>query len=244
MDGQAAYARSVADRMVGVNLSRYFTLNNPPALLTIGRVQTPTLGLVVKRDTLIKNHAMIKYYTVKAELDVESTKIPAKYVPQKDDEKLENGRITDKEYAKAILDMLPQMSPTEGTVTVSEEKEQPPLPFNLVELSVYCEKHWGYTPNQTLDITQSLRDNYNAIFYNRSDCQYLSSDQFDEAPAVMDCVTNNISFKPSEMDMRIKSRAFDDAYIEGSGTVAHLAIIPQAVHVDLSKLTVQEKTSI
>lgn len=240
-DGQAAYARSVADLMVGVNLSRFFTLKDAPALITIGRVQTPTLGLVVRRDRQIEGHKKIVYYTVKALVDVGGIQIPARYVPMKDDPHLEDGRILDKNYAAGLVSMVVQMPQSEGLVTVEEEKEEPPLPFDLTELKLYCEKHWGYTPAETLDITQSLRERYNAISYNRSDCRYLSSHQHAEAPDVMDHVIKNISFRPRGMDLSLKSRAFDDAYVQGSGTVAHLAIIPQAVDLDLSKLTEPER---
>lgn len=240
-DGQSAYARSVADLMVGVNLSRYFTLKNDPALLTIGRVQTPTLGLVVKRDLEIEAHHKVTYYTVKVDLDVDGACFPGRYVMEKDDERLNNGYLTDKSCAEGIAAALKNGPKLNGAVAVTQEKEQPPLPFNLTELKLYCEKHWGYTPDQTLDITQRLRDRYNAISYNRSDCRYLSSNQHAEAPDVMAHVVQNIHFQPKGMDLSIKSRAFDDAYVQGSGTVAHLAIIPQAVNVDLTKLDEQEK---
>lgn len=240
-DGQSAYARSVSDLMVGVNLSRYFTLNNPDALLTIGRVQTPTLGLVVQRDLAIEGHSKTVYYTVKADLKINDAAFQGKYVMKKDDDRLNNGYLTDKAIAQKIADDLTGCGKLNGRVSVTNEKEQPPLPFNLTELKIYCENHWGYDPNQTLDITQRLRDKYNAISYNRSDCRYLSSNQHAEAPDVMAHVVSNIHFKPKEMDLSIKSRAFDDSYVQGSGAVAHLAIIPQAVDVDLNKMDEQER---
>ena len=240
-DGWSAYARSVADLMVGVNLSRFFTLNNPAALLTIGRVQTPTLGLVVQRDLAIENHQKTVYYTVKADLQINDAVFRGKYVMKKDDDRLMNGYLVDKSCAQKIADDLKAGPALQGTVTLAKEKELPPLPFNLTELKVYCESHWGYTPDQTLDITQRLRDKYNAISYNRSDCRYLSSNQHAEAPDVMAHVVKNISFKPKGMDLSIKSRAFDDSYVQGSGSVAHLAIIPQAVDADISKMDEQER---
>ena len=240
--GRAAYARSVADLMVGVNLTRYFTLKNPPALLSVGRVQTPTLGLVVRRDMLIEGHKTINYYTINGSVDVAGKTIPVHYTPAKDDDRLMDGRILDLGIANKIKNMINCMGIMPCTITAKDETEKPPLPFNLVELQSYCERHWGYSPKQTLDITQSLRDTYNAISYNRTDCQYLSSNQYDEAPEVMDYVIRNINYRPKGMDMSIKSRAFDDAYIQGAGgDVAHMAIIPQAVNVDISKMTDAER---
>lgn len=240
--GQAAYARSVADLMVGVNLSRYFSLHNPQVLLTIGRVQTPTLGLVALRDKIRSSHKTVHYYVPTATVEVGGQEFSARYVPQKDDPMLEDGRIVSMNYAMSRANMIRQMPATQGAVSVTQEKEAPPLPFNLDKLQVYCEKKWGYSPQQTLDITQRLRDNYNAISYNRSDCQYLSSEQHKEAPTVMACVVKNINYSPAGMDLSLRSRAFDDKYIEGSGgAVAHLAIIPQAVAVDLNKLSTEER---
>lgn len=240
-DGESAYARRVADLMVGVNLSRYFTLHNPEALLTIGRVQTPTLGLVVQRDLAIESHRKTVYYNIKVDLKINDAAFQGRYIMKKEDERLNNGYLTDKSCAQIIADDLSGCGKLNGRVTVAYEKEQPPLPFNLTELKIYCEGHWGYTPNQTLDITQRLRDKYNAISYNRSDCRYLSSNQHAEAPDVMAHVVNNIHFRPRDMDLSIKSRAFDDSYVQGSGTVAHLAIIPQAVDVDINVMDNQEK---
>ena len=69
-EGRSAYARSVADMMVGVNMSRYFTCTNNGVLLTVGRVQTPTLGLVVARDLAIEGHIKQIYYDVYVDVDI------------------------------------------------------------------------------------------------------------------------------------------------------------------------------
>ena len=240
--GKSAYARSVADLMVGVNMSRYFTISNPGALLSVGRVQTPTLGLVVNRDVQIENHQKIKYFSIGATVSTEGVSFKAKYAMDKDDPRLTDGRILSKATADDVVNMLNSIHSAEALVTAQEETEEPPLPFNAVELQVYCEKKWGYSPTQTLDITQSLRDDHNAISYNRTNCQYLSSEQYRESPEVMSHVIKNLHFKPPGLDMALRSRAFDDDKIEaGEGNIAHLAIIPQAVNVDLTALTQEEK---
>lgn len=239
--GLAAYARSVADLIVGVNLSRYFSLQNPEVVITIGRVQTPTLGLVVKRDLQIEGHKQITYYTVVGTADVDGTVIPIRYVPNPEDQNLTDGRILERAYAERLAGLIRGYPPLDGTVTAKDTKEGPPLPFNKTELSLYAERHWGYTPDQTLDITQSLRDKYNAITYNRTDCQYLTSAQYQEAPDVLAHVCKNINFRPKRMDESIKSKAFDDGLIAGFGGEAHTAIIPQAVDVDLHALTEPER---
>lgn len=238
--GRAAYARSVADLMIGVNLSRFFSLSNPETTVTIGRVQTPTLGLVVKRDALIDNHTIIYYYTVTGTLTVNGVSFPVRYVPDPEDQNLTDGRILHKEYAQKILDELLKVRTFQGTVAKKVGKESPPLPFNKTELSVYAEKKWGYDPMTTLNITQTLRDAHKAISYNRTDCRYLTSNQFAEAPGVMDKVVQNINFRPKALDMSIKSKAFNDKLVTESKE-AHTAIIPQAVSVDLNCLTADER---
>lgn len=238
--GRAAYARSVADLMIGVNLSRYFSLSNPEVLISIGRVQTPTLGLVVKRDSLIDNHTVIYYYTVTGQMTVNGITFDVHYVPDPQDPNLTDGRILHKNYADEILNKLLAAGTFQGDVTKKIGKDSPPLPFNKTELSVYAEKKWGYDPLTTLNITQTLRDNHKAISYNRTDCRYLTENQFAEAPAVMDAVVKNINFRPKALDMTVKSKAFNDKMVMESQE-AHTAIIPQAVSVNLNKLTGDER---
>lgn len=234
--GWSAHARRVADVIVGYNCSRYFSLKNPGLLLTVGRVQTATLGLVVLRDMAIEGHTKQIYYEVMAKLDIAGTEVEARYEPAKNDKNLVDGRITALPYAADKADMLKNEVIPGIKITYEVVQEQPPLPFNLTELQSYCSSHFGYEPTQVLEITQSLRDNHSAITYNRSDCQYLSEEQYKEASATMAQVIKNISFAPKGMDMSLHSRCFDD-----SNLTAHTAIIPQNTAVDLQKLTDAEK---
>lgn len=229
--GWAAYARSVADMTFGINLSRYFTLNNKPAKLTVGRVQTPALALVVAREEQIQGHTKQLYYTVEAVINVNGKLIRCKYEPRKDDPNLTDGKILDQAYANQIANSI--RGKTLSGVTISEKTvtESPPLPFNLVRLQSYCGKLFGYSPSDTLKYSQELRDGYNAISYNRTSCQYLSDNHFDEAPTTMRTVIKNIRYKPPRLDMTIRSKCFDSSKIE-----AHHGIIPQNVAVDVGQL--------
>lgn len=238
--GWSAYARSVADAMVGYNLSRYFSIMNAPALLPVGRVQTATMGLVCQRDALIEGHHKVQYYEVGAELEVDGQRIGAMYVPAKDDPNLEDGRILNRPYAETKAAMLRDETLRDVVVTRKTVDEQPPLPFNLSKLTSYCGKKFGYSPMDVMNITQSLRDNYKAISYNRTDCQYLTERQYAQSGATMDAVIRNIGFKPKLLDMSIKSRCFSDKYTTDSDG-AHTAIIPQAIQVDVGKMTEQER---
>lgn len=235
IDGWAAYARSVADLMVGVNMSRFFTKNNGGRTLSVGRVQTPTLGLVVNRDLQIETHEKLVYYSVSGELDIDGKKIPYSVQFQKDDPRLVEGRMLSKTEADRIVKVLQNKELNNIQITNKLEAEKPPLPFNLVKLQTYCGNTWGYDPQKVMDITQKLKD-AGAITYNRSDCQYLSSDHFREAPATVRTVCRNLGSRPEKLDTSIKSAAFNDANI-----TAHFAIIPTDSNRDLSRFTEEER---
>ncbi len=239
-EGWSAYARSVADLMVGVNMSRFFTCSNSGALLTVGRVQTPTLGLVVARDMQIEGHTKTVYYDIYCDIDVATAdgikRVRTKYAKKQKKKGEQPELITDKDTAVSILNSL--LNKRFDNIEISSKRvmEDPPLPFNLVKLQSYCSSHFGYNPKDVMDITQSLRENHKAITYNRSDCQYLSEEHFKEAPRTMAQVISNISYRPQALDMSIHSKCFNDKNI-----TAHFAIIPTNNRVDLQKLTERER---
>lgn len=233
--GWSAYARSVADLMVGINMSRLFSCKNQ-TLLTIGRVQTPTLGLVVNRDLAIEGHHKQKYYTIGCDINFNNDTVQADFIPAKIDSNLVDGHILSKEYAEQICNRLKGQVLKNINITKKIVYEAPPLPFNLVKLQTYCSGKFGYSPQQVLDITQSLRENHKAITYNRSDCQYLSEEHYKEAPVTMKTVIMNIRYKPKNLDMNLKSKCFDSSKIS-----AHFAIIPTNQKVNLDKLSEAEK---
>lgn len=233
--GWSAYARSVADLMVGINMSRLFTCKNN-TLLTIGRVQTPTLGLVVARDALIEGHVKQRYYNILCDVKIKDKVIPTKLFYPKEAPEIIDGHILDKSFADKWAEYLNKKHLDRITISKKTEYESPPLPFNLVKLQTYCSSHFGYSPQEVLDITQTLRENHKAITYNRSDCQYLSEEHYSEAPSTLNTVFKNIGFIPSGYSTKIKSKCFDNSKI-----TAHFAIIPTDETVNLKKLSEQER---
>ena len=235
-DGWSAHARAIADLMVGVNMSRFYTLKNQGTLLTVGRVQTPALGLVVNRNYQIENHIRQVYYTMSGIMDIDGKSIPIELKPDKNDPRLIEGQLLEKDIAEGICGSLEGKTFDGVQIAKESAKEQPPLPFNLVKLQTYCGNKWGYDPQAVMDITQSLRERYNAITYNRSDCQYLGDEHFKEAPKTVATVCANIHYTPRELDTKIRSRAFNPKRI-----TAHHAIIPTDKSQDLSRMTEAEK---
>jgi DNA topoisomerase-3 len=118
---------------------------------------------------------------------------------------------------------------------VDEKESAPPLPFNLSDLQQFLNKKHKLSADDTLKITQALRDKYKCITYNRSDCSYLSEEQYQEAPHVLD-VLKSVFTQPLDIDSGRKSKAFNSANI-----TAHTAIIPTASVPNLSALNANEK---
>lgn len=233
--GRSAYARTVADAMFGFNFSRYYTLaSGSKTPMSIGRVQTPTLGLVVARDKLIDNHVQQDYYVLCADAKTADGKtIPVEFAFPKGSPELTDGKVLDRSsYDDVIRDISGKTF--DMKITKKDVSENPPLPFNLVELQSYCSK-FGITPEQTHAITQQLRS-YALITYNRSSCRYLHEFQHAEAPAVMGKVFRNLNIS-APVDYKIKSKCFNDKYLVGE---PHHAIIPTEQEFDTSKLSASE----
>ncbi len=231
-NGYSARARSVADFIVGINYSRFFTLSNRTRdLMNVGRVQTPTLGLVVSRDMLIENHTKVNYYELYVDFDGDLEGINAKFYPNPDSPVLdENGKVLDSFMLERTLNYLKK---THLTVKIekSKTKEKPPLPFNQVELQTYCGNKFGYSLEETSTAAQELREIYKAITYNRSSSRYLNEEHYADAPRVVNSILNITGIDMPQLDLKIKSSCFRKV------KEPHHAIIPTGTKVDLNKLT-------
>ncbi|MGL5412985.1 DNA topoisomerase, partial [Cetobacterium sp.] len=113
-------------------------------------------------------------------------------------ELLENGKVLNRQILEDISKEL--QGTHEVIITKEIKRENAPLPFNLLELQKYANKKWGYTGEQVMEITQSLRDKYKAITYNRSDCQYLSVENYKEAPIVILQAIKNLNIVVPNLD--------------------------------------------
>ncbi|MDR2456868.1 MAG: hypothetical protein LBD41_00055, partial [Clostridiales Family XIII bacterium] len=232
--GYAAQARSVADIIVGINLSQIYTLKLG-SLHSVGRVQTPTLGLIVERDLTIENHKKIKYYELSILVQNGDYSVGLKYIPDKNDPDLTDGRFLSKEPLKKIFN---QINGKDITVNVNEKnrKENPPLPWNLVKLQAESSKQFSYSAKETTKITQDLRVKYKSVTYNRTDSQYLPEEFHKEAPTVLSKAINFFyNGNIPNLDFNKKSSAFNT-----SKTTAHHGIVP-AGNPDISKFSEKEK---
>lgn len=227
--GKSANARAIADYMVGINLSRYFSILNGTTL-SVGRVQTPTLGLVVNRDLAIENHIKEIYYDGYSDIDINGNIVKSKL------EHKDNITFKNSEELKQILDSFLNRK-LQVSIKKQIKNENAPLPFNLTKLQSHISKKYKIKPDETLKITQDLREKYHAITYNRSDSQYLNEEHYKEAPGVIKKVLSNLNLKLNlDYNNLPHSKCFDDSKV-----TAHHGIIPTAVDLDLSKMSEKEQ---
>lgn len=212
----AGFCRAKADWLVGMNGSRLFSVRYA-AQLNTGRVQTPTLALIVKRDHDVKNFVKQKYYTVV--IDCERFKA-------------ETERIDDESAAEKILEKV-KGKPARITDVKRETKTiNPPKLYDLTTLQRDANKQFGYTAKQTLDYLQAL---YEAKLstYPRTDSQFLSDDMEQTAADMVKTVYSvfpDFGTAPKTIDVK---RCINNKKVTG-----HHAIIPTSniAGADLSSL--------
>lgn len=230
----SGFARSQADWLVGLNLTRAYTTlartKGYQGVLSVGRVQTPILGLIVARDKEHESHQSSFYYTVKGHFNSDDIVFNANL---KTDEK-----ITNEDEANKILQDCKGALVTVLKAVNEPKTTNPPLPYNLLDLQAICSKKYNYKPDKTLDITQSLREKHKLITYNRSDCSYLPENLFSESKNILDSIKSNLTdFKDfiEQSNSCIKSLAWNDENV-----TAHHGIIPTTQKIDINDLSKDE----
>ncbi len=232
--GRAAYARQMADAAFGFTETRLAT-KQLGALMSVGRVQTPTLGMVVTRDEQIAGHVKQTYYELCADVRIDNVDglHTFKFKPGKellqDEKHLYDASAL--EEAKECVEKSTHVIETAH----STKTEQPPLPYNLTVLIADMSELYKMPAALTQQVTQDLRDKYKAITYNRSDCQYLKEEHFVAAEVVLGCAMKNLGVAWS-LDFTCRSKAFNEKNV-----TAHHAIIPQEVSLTLAGMTEHEQ---
>lgn len=219
--GKSAYARAVADYVVGINYSRLYSLALRRKGMSVGRVQSPTLGLIVTRDELIDHHKKQKYYEMEIQGDVKDPETNIHFSLKPKNDLLDDGKhILSQKMMQEMADDI--MEQPQRKVKVDEKLVdiKPPLPFNLAKLQAHMNTKYGFDLSKTDAITQTLRDKYQAITYNRSDSQYLKEEHFQEADKVLPHVMQKLN-ETYPVDYQIHSECFNDKFV-----TAHHAIIP------------------
>ncbi|EKX87599.1 DNA topoisomerase 3 [Peptostreptococcus anaerobius] len=208
---ESAQARAIADWIVGMNLSRLYSCLYKQSY-SVGRVQTPTLAMIVNRDDEIANFKKEKYYTVELSLNGFT---------------LSTDRIDDEVTAEQLLNLVGDK--IEITDVIQKEKiTKPDLSFDLTTLQRECNKYFGYSAKQTLDYAQSLYEK-KLITYPRTDSRFLTED-------MIVSTVNNILGKNDFDTGRIKT------VFNSKKVTDHHAIIPteSSMNEDLTSLPESE----
>lgn len=230
----SALARSRADWLYGMNMSRAYTLLGQKAgyqgVLSVGRVQTPVLGLVVRRDEEIENfiprdyfslHALIPYQGESGGFDIRAKWQPSEACQPWQDEE---GRVLNRKLVENVAARIVNQPATVIESEQKQTKQTAPLPYSLSALQIDAAKRFGMSAQQVLDTCQSLYEKHKLITYPRSDSRYLPVEHFAQAPSVCEAIANNaqeLATAVNGANLSQKSKAWNDKKVD-----AHHAIIP------------------
>ncbi len=216
---EAGFKRSIADWIIGINASRFYSAlyNNK---INVGRVQTPTLNIVVERENKIKNFTKEKYYEI---------------VIEKEDLKAKTEKITSLEEAKKVFETIKNNSLTCDEYTTVEKSKSPNKLYDLTTLQRESNNIFGYTANETLTILQGLYEK-KIVTYPRTDSKYISDDMENGTKEILNILYNKFDFlKNLEPICNVSQVVNNDKVTD------HHAIIPTKLVKDLDFSSLNEK---
>ena len=234
----SALGRSRADWLIGMNMSRLFTLlgrqSGYQGVLPVGRVQTPTLRLVVDRDRSIADFVPVPFWAIDVQLHSAGQVFTSQWRAP-DDACDDQDRCLNQALAQqAAADMQAAGTAQVAKIATERVREAAPLPFDLGTLQEICSKKLGLGAQETLDIAQALYETHKLITYPRSDSGYLPLSQHSEAPAILAALQRaDASLAPLQQHLEPgrRSRAWNDQKVS-----AHHGIIPTAAASDPARL--------
>lgn len=234
--GLAAEARGIADWLVGMNYSRQLTIKNH-RLISVGRVQTPVLKIVVDRDNAIANFKPKDFFNL--ECTFKNSNYSYKGKLQIPEDLLDpEGQLTDRNKLNTICTEIQGKT---GTVTKANKelkKTQPKLLYTLADLQVDCSKLYGMSAKKTLDIAQELYETHKLTTYPRSSCEYLPKAQIKDVSVILNYLKDGLSkliyAKYIAMATNIEgNRVFND---EKVNEAAHTGLAPTPSPVTQAKI--------
>ena len=235
----SALGRSRADWLIGMNMSRLFTLLGRQAgyqgVLPVGRVQTPTLRLVVDRDRSISDFVPVAFWAIDVQLNHDHQLFTAQWRADPDTCDDQDRCLNQAHAQQAAAAMQNASSARVVKLRTERMREVAPLPFDLGTLQEICSKKLGLGAQETLDIAQALYETYKLVTYPRSDCGYLPQSQHSEAPAILAALAHaDPALAPlaGHLDPQRRSRAWNDGKVS-----AHHGIIPTAAANNLERLS-------
>lgn len=201
----AAMCRARADWLVGMNLTRAATKRLGPKI-SIGRVQTPTLAMVVRRDLAIEGHVAATFFTLQAAVANQALTLSLVH-------DAENQRIFDRKEADRIAKAI-EGTTVELNIETADELGRSPLPHTASSFHKEAEKLFGWSAKQAAELLQSLYDQQ-LVSYPRTDCAYLPSEQAKDAVPLAQKLAETGLFPPSNaLALAPKDRVYNDSKVE------------------------------
>lgn len=227
---RSAQCRAEADWLIGLNVSRALTCKHN-AQLSAGRVQTPTLAMIVKREEEILKFRAKDYFTVKADFE----NFSAIYKDSRN-----QARFFDAAAAQAVADDVKGKRGTLSEVKKTYKFKAPPAAYDLTELQRDANKKYGYSAKQTLSLMQSLYETHKLLTYPRTDSRYITKDVAATLPERLRAIA--IGPYKDAANAVLRAKPIPTKYIVNDAKVTdHHAIIPTEQYVDLNKLTREER---
>lgn len=234
--GYAAFARAEADWLVGMNFSRLFTLRTG-SLVTVGRVQTPVLKLLVDRRREIENFTPRDYWSVEGVFTGREEVFKGTwYAPPE----FKESKIWEQSEGLQVIDACTAAG--EGTILSIEKKkgrQKPPLPFDLTTLQKEANSRLGLSAKETLGIVQDLYEKRKLVTYPRTDSRYLTQELFAECLENLRAVYHHFPELAQKAAANIKAKKKFDC-VNDKKVTDHHAIIPTTTKAVQSSLGTQE----
>lgn len=243
---KAAECRGYADWIVGMNGTRAYTKvaqnSGYKGVLSVGRVQSPTLAIIVRRDEEIENFVSHAYYTINATFAAQGKDFVTTWKPNDKTpaSALDSAkRLIDENLAKSIMDKIKGKDGTVIDYTESSGKSLQPLAFNLSKLQIYASAKWGMSADDVLNTCQSLYQNHELQSYPRTDCQYFKEEHHADAAIITANIGNafpHLANAVSNATLSIKSPVWNTKRISD-----HYGLMPTQKQADVSQLNANEK---
>lgn len=234
----AAMCRAEADWLVGINATRALTCKYN-AQLSCGRVQTPTLAMIAKREEQIKAFVPQPYYGISAQI-TRKGEAPAALIATWQEEKSKSYRSFDEEKIVKIIKELKGKEAKIIEIKKSPKKIYAPLLYDLTELQRDANKRFGFSAKETLNIMQRLYENHKVLTYPRTDSRYISTDII---PTIKDRLQacgvgpyRKMAAKAIKQTVTAKS-----SFVNNAKVTDHHAIIPTEQFVQLDHMTSEER---
>jgi DNA topoisomerase-3 len=228
---KAAVCRAEADWLIGLNITRALTCKYN-AQLSAGRVQTPTLAMIVQRENEIKSFVPKDYYTIEAKTNG--------FTLFWRDRNSGNTQLFDKAKAEAIVKKLTGQTADVTDVKKESKSEPHPLAYDLTELQRDANKRYGYSAKQTLSIMQSLYERHKILTYPRTDSRHITTDIVPTLPDRLKSMAVGPYAAMAQVLLRGKINT-SSRLVDNSKVSDHHAIIPTEQHVNLSALNAEER---